>query len=51
MSLLTTPLCSRLGIDVPIVQAPVGSAATPELAAAVSGHPQCAVAPIRATAT
>ena len=33
---LTTTLCERLGIAVPIVQAPVGSATTPELAAAVS---------------
>jgi NAD(P)H-dependent flavin oxidoreductase YrpB (nitropropane dioxygenase family) len=33
---LTTPLCELLGIDVPIVQAPIGSASTPELAAAVS---------------
>jgi NAD(P)H-dependent flavin oxidoreductase YrpB (nitropropane dioxygenase family) len=31
-----TPVCGRLGIDVPIVQAPIGSATTPELAAAVS---------------
>ncbi len=33
---LTTPLCGRLGIAVPVIQAPIGSAATPELAAAVS---------------
>jgi NAD(P)H-dependent flavin oxidoreductase YrpB (nitropropane dioxygenase family) len=33
---LATPLCDRLGIEVPIVQAPIGSAATPELAAAVA---------------
>jgi NAD(P)H-dependent flavin oxidoreductase YrpB (nitropropane dioxygenase family) len=33
---LTTPLCDRLGIRVPIVQAPIGSAATPQLAAAVA---------------
>jgi NAD(P)H-dependent flavin oxidoreductase YrpB (nitropropane dioxygenase family) len=33
---LRTALCDRLGIDVPIIQAPVGSAAGPELAAAVS---------------
>ncbi|MEA2676185.1 MAG: hypothetical protein QOJ81_326 [Chloroflexota bacterium] len=33
---LSTPVCSLLGIGVPIVQAPIGSAATPELAAAVS---------------
>lgn len=31
-----TPLAQRLGITVPIVQAPVGSAAAPELVAAVS---------------
>ena len=29
--------CSRLGMSLPVVQAPVGSATTPELAAAVSG--------------
>jgi NAD(P)H-dependent flavin oxidoreductase YrpB (nitropropane dioxygenase family) len=33
---LRTPLCSTLGLTAPIVQAPIGSAATPELAAAVS---------------
>src|ERR671939_1405172 len=33
---LTTPLCRLLGIDLPIVQAPIGSSSTPELAAAVS---------------
>ena len=33
---LTTPLCTLLGIDLPIVQAPIGSSSTPELAAAVS---------------
>jgi NAD(P)H-dependent flavin oxidoreductase YrpB (nitropropane dioxygenase family) len=33
---LGTALCDRLGIDLPIVQAPVGSAAGPELVAAVS---------------
>jgi NAD(P)H-dependent flavin oxidoreductase YrpB (nitropropane dioxygenase family) len=31
-----TPLCDRLGIELPIAQAPVGSAAAPELVAAVS---------------
>jgi NAD(P)H-dependent flavin oxidoreductase YrpB (nitropropane dioxygenase family) len=31
-----TPFCRRLGLTAPVVQAPVGSAATPELAAAVS---------------
>jgi NAD(P)H-dependent flavin oxidoreductase YrpB (nitropropane dioxygenase family) len=34
---LSTPLCDLLGIEVPIVQAPIGSATCPELAAAVSG--------------
>jgi NAD(P)H-dependent flavin oxidoreductase YrpB (nitropropane dioxygenase family) len=33
---LTTPLCGLLGIRVPVVQAPVGSATTPQLVAAVS---------------
>ena len=36
MSTLTTALCRRLGIDVPVVQAPIGSATTPELVAAVA---------------
>ncbi|WP_424018778.1 NAD(P)H-dependent flavin oxidoreductase [Halorientalis pallida] len=36
MSTLRTPLCDRLGIDVPIVQAPIGSVSCPDLAAAVS---------------
>lgn len=36
LSSLETPLCKMLGIRVPVVQAPVGSASTPELAAAVS---------------
>src|SRR5262247_2865667 len=36
MKALATPLCSRLGIDVPLVQAPIGSASTPELVASVS---------------
>ena len=31
-----TPLTQRLGIDIPIVQAPIGGASTPELVAAVS---------------
>jgi len=35
-SALTTRLTERLGIEAPIVQAPIGSATTPELAAAVS---------------
>lgn len=33
---LETPLCGSLGIRVPVIQAPMGSASTPELAAAVS---------------
>ena len=33
--MLSTPLCRRIGIEVPIVQAPIGSAASPELVAAV----------------
>jgi nitronate monooxygenase len=33
---LRTPLCDRLGIDVPLVQAPIGRVSCPELAAAVS---------------
>ena len=34
---LWTPLCALLGIRFPVVQAPVGSATTPELVAAVGG--------------
>jgi NAD(P)H-dependent flavin oxidoreductase YrpB (nitropropane dioxygenase family) len=33
---LRTPFCRRLGLTAPVVQAPVGSASTPELVAAVS---------------
>jgi len=33
---LKTPLCQRLGIEFPIIQAPIGGAAAPELAAAAS---------------
>jgi nitronate monooxygenase len=33
---LDTALCSTLGVDVPVVQAPIGSASTPVLAAAVA---------------
>ncbi len=33
---LSTPLCSLLGLTAPVVQAPIGSASVPELAAAVS---------------
>ncbi|MFC6973703.1 NAD(P)H-dependent flavin oxidoreductase [Halomicroarcula sp. GCM10025709] len=36
MSSLRTPLCDAIGTDHPIVQAPVGSVSTPELAAAVA---------------
>ena len=36
MSLLDTPLCELLGIEFPIVQAPMANNAGPELAAAVS---------------
>lgn len=35
--LLTTPLCRRLGITAPVVQAPVGPSAGADLVAAVSG--------------
>jgi len=34
--MLRTPLCDRLGMSHPIIQAPIGGAAVPELAAAVS---------------
>jgi nitronate monooxygenase len=37
MSLLDTPLCELLGVQFPIVQAPMANNATPGLAAAVSG--------------
>jgi NAD(P)H-dependent flavin oxidoreductase YrpB (nitropropane dioxygenase family) len=33
---MRTPLCQRLGIEVPIIQAPLGGAVGPTLAAAVS---------------
>ena len=36
MSMVLGPLCRRLGMSIPVVQAPIGSASTPELAAAVS---------------
>jgi NAD(P)H-dependent flavin oxidoreductase YrpB (nitropropane dioxygenase family) len=36
MNALTTPVCVMLGITVPVVQAPIGSATTPALAGAVS---------------
>jgi NAD(P)H-dependent flavin oxidoreductase YrpB (nitropropane dioxygenase family) len=35
-TLASTPFCRRLGLTAPVVQAPIGSATTPELAAAVS---------------
>jgi enoyl-[acyl-carrier protein] reductase II len=34
--MLRTPLCDLLGIELPILQAPIGPSASPELAAAVS---------------
>ncbi len=36
MPAIHTPLCDALGIEHPVVQAPVGSVSTPELAAAVA---------------
>ncbi|WP_049919716.1 NAD(P)H-dependent flavin oxidoreductase [Haloarcula vallismortis] len=36
MAPLQTPLCTEIGIDHPVVQAPVGSVSTPALAAAVA---------------
>jgi NAD(P)H-dependent flavin oxidoreductase YrpB (nitropropane dioxygenase family) len=36
MTALRTPLCERLGIDLPLAQAPIGSAAAPHLVAAVA---------------
>jgi NAD(P)H-dependent flavin oxidoreductase YrpB (nitropropane dioxygenase family) len=36
MNILRTPLCDRLGIEIPVVQAPIGSASTSALAAAVA---------------
>jgi nitronate monooxygenase/enoyl-[acyl-carrier protein] reductase II len=36
MTVLTTALCKRLGIELPVVQAPVGSAVSPALVAAVA---------------
>jgi nitronate monooxygenase len=36
MNKLHTPLCDRLGIRLPIIQAPMASASTPEMTAAVS---------------
>ncbi len=36
MSMLQTPICSLLNIELPIIQAPIGGAAGPALAAAVS---------------
>lgn len=37
MTQRSAAFCERLGIELPIIQAPVGSISTPELAAAVSG--------------
>lgn len=34
---LRTPLCASIGVDLPVFQAPLGRASTPELVAAVSG--------------
>jgi nitronate monooxygenase len=34
--MIRTLLCDLLGIELPIIQAPIGSASSPELAAAVS---------------
>ena len=34
--MLTTPLCTLLGIEHPIISAPMGGTATAELAAAIS---------------
>ena len=36
MPILQTPLCNLLNIELPIIQAPIGGAAGPALAAAVS---------------
>lgn len=36
MDALRTRLCEMLGVEVPVVQAPIGSASCPELATAVS---------------
>ncbi len=36
MTALTTPLCRQLGIEVPVAQAPIGSAVTTDLVAAVA---------------
>ena len=36
MSAMRTPLCDLLGIEHPLIQAPIGSASSPALAAAVA---------------
>jgi enoyl-[acyl-carrier protein] reductase II len=36
--MLSTPLCDRLGIDLPIILGPMGTCTSPELAAAVSNE-------------
>jgi NAD(P)H-dependent flavin oxidoreductase YrpB (nitropropane dioxygenase family) len=38
MTTLRTPLCDVLGIELPIILAPMGSATSAEFAAAVSNH-------------
>lgn len=43
---LRTPLCSLLGIDVPIVQAPIGGACTPALVAAVGNAGGIGILPL-----
>ena len=36
--MLRTPLCDLLGIEIPVILAPMGSATSAEFAAAVSNH-------------
>ena len=43
---LSTPLCRRLGLDLPIVQAPIGNICTVELAAAVANAGGLGMLPI-----
>lgn len=47
---LHTPLCDVLGIEVPIVQAPIGGACTPELIAAVGNAGAIGILPLSWTA-
>jgi NAD(P)H-dependent flavin oxidoreductase YrpB (nitropropane dioxygenase family) len=49
-SLLHTPLCDKLHIDIPIVQAPIGGACTPELVAAVGNAGGFGIHPLSWTA-